>query len=34
MKGICTAGGERDEEMEEGEFFLKGVQPTEQEDER
>lgn len=33
MRGICKAGGKRDEEMEEGEDF-KGVQPTEQEDER
>lgn len=33
VKGICPTGEERDEEMEEGED-LKGVQPTQQEDER
>lgn len=32
-EGICPRGGERDEEMEEREG-LKGVQPTQQEDER
>lgn len=32
-EGVCPRGGERDEEME-GREDLKGVQPTQQEDER